>query len=121
MYVWLKVLPAWRRYLAIARRIVISRAVSLRREDEPVEAVVLGLPAPDPRERVLEHLAHVVRLELGALVVAEPEVVDPDRRPVGGLTSYGRSSLTLTPMFSSSGSTSESRIGCPERSSLNAR
>ena len=29
MYVWLKVLPAWRRYFAIARRIVISRAVSL--------------------------------------------------------------------------------------------
>ena len=78
-------LPAWRRYFAIARRIVISRAVSLRREDEPVEAVVLGLAAPRARERVLEHLAHVVRLELGALVVAEPEVVDPDRRPVGRL------------------------------------
>ena len=56
-----------------------------RREDEPVEAVVLGLTPPGARERVLEHLAHVVRLELGSLVVAEPEVVDPDRRPVGGL------------------------------------
>ena len=50
------------------------------REDEAVEAVVLGLPSPRARERVLEHLAHVVRLELGLLVVAEAEVVDPDRR-----------------------------------------
>ena len=59
------------------------------REDEPVEAVVLGLTPPGARERVLEHLAHVVRLELGSLVVAEPEVVDPDRRPVGGLDLVG--------------------------------
>ena len=55
------------------------------REHEPVEAVVLGLAAPGARERVLERLAHVVGVELGAPVVAEPEVVDPDRRPVGRL------------------------------------
>ena len=81
MYVWLNVLPAWRRYFAIARRIVISRAVSPAREDEPVEAVVLGLAAPGARERVLEASARTRSArELGAVVVLEPEVVDPDGR-----------------------------------------
>ena len=49
-----------------------------RREDEPVEAVILGLAAPGPGERVLKRLPHLLCLELGVLLVAEPEVEDPD-------------------------------------------
>ena len=56
-----------------------------RRQDEAVEAVVLGLATPGAGERILERLAHVIRLEFGPFVVAQPEVVDPDRRPVGRL------------------------------------
>ena len=53
------------------------------RDHEPVEAVVLGLAAPGAREGVLERLTHVVGVQLRGPVVAEAEVVDPDRRPVG--------------------------------------
>ncbi len=56
-----------------------------RREDETVEAVVLRLAAPGASERVLERCPDIVRLELGSFVVAEPEVVDPDRRAACGL------------------------------------
>ena len=55
------------------------------REHETVEAVVLGLATPGAGECVLERLAHVVGVQLGGPVVAEPEVVDPDRWPVGRL------------------------------------
>ena len=82
MYAWLNVLPAWRRYFAIARRIVISRAVRRAAEDEAVEAVVLGLASPDLLERMLEGLAQLLDAKLGAEVVLEPEVVDPDRSRV---------------------------------------
>ncbi len=60
-----------------------------RRQNEAVEAVVLGLSTPGAGERILERLAHVVRLELGPFAVAQPEVVDPDRRPVGRLHLVG--------------------------------
>ena len=56
-----------------------------RRKDETVEAVVLRLAAPGASERVLERCPDIVRLELGSFVVAQPEVVDPDRRAACGL------------------------------------
>ena len=80
MYAWLKVLPAWRRYFAIARRIVISRAVSL--------AAITSRLKPSfsvsPRQVRANASWNVSRTssasKLGPLVVAEPEVVDPDRQ-----------------------------------------
>ena len=49
-----------------------------RSEDEAVEAVVLCLAAPDAGERVLKGLAQLVDVQVGAEVVQETEVVDPD-------------------------------------------
>ena len=61
MYASENAIPAWRRYLAIARMIVIWRPVRPAREHEAVEAVVLELAAPDAEERLLEELADRAR------------------------------------------------------------
>ena len=52
-------------------------------EHQPVQPVVLQVAAPDHGEGLLEALAHPVGLEVGDLLVAQPEVVDPDRLRAG--------------------------------------
>ena len=76
MYASEKAMVAWRRYLAIARMIVTSRPLSLRSQDERVQAVVLQLAAPDGQERVLEEVPYAVEIVGHA---AQSEVIDPHR------------------------------------------
>ena len=57
--------PIWRMYFAYARSTTISSRRQARRDDEPVEVVVLDLAAEDARERVLEHRVQRVDLDLG--------------------------------------------------------
>ena len=79
MYAWLKVLPAWRRYFAIARRIVISRAVSRAASTSRLKPSF----SASPRQTCSNACWNVSRSSSTrssrAEVVLEPEVVDPDR------------------------------------------
>ena len=49
-------------------------------QDQVIEAVVLGLAAPDPRERVLEILADLVGIEVAGRDRLDAEVVQPEAR-----------------------------------------
>ena len=81
MYESENAVPAWRRYLAIRRMIVICAAVERRAEHEPVQLVVLELSPPHSEEGVLEQLADAVDVGRRA---SEAEVVDPHGPAIGG-------------------------------------
>ena len=89
MYAWLNVVPVWRRYLQYARSTLTWRQFEPGPEHEAVEAVVLGLALPHARPSVLEGLADPAGVQVACGAMDEPEVVDPERGPVGRLDLVG--------------------------------
>ena len=84
-------------------------------EDQPVEAVELGLAVPDAREALVEALADRVGVDRRPARL-QPEVVDPHGRAVARRDlGTGRSSVTVSPSDSNIGSTSESDTRSPRR------
>ena len=94
-----------------------------RRDDQPVEVVVLDLAAEDAAERVLEDLVQRVDLHVGVgQRRLDAEVVHRrSARMPCGVMRCGCSSSTRRPMCSSIGRLSDSVIGAAEMHELEAQ
>ena len=79
MYDWLKVLPAWRRYLAMARSTAISRAVSRAVRTSRLKPSFSDSPRQARANASWKVSRTSSSLQLRVRLVPETEVVDPDR------------------------------------------
>ena len=91
-------------------------------QDEPVEGVALHPAGAHRSERFLERLAHADGFEVVLGPVPQSEVIDPGARTIAERpTSYGRSSVTSTPMSCRLGMSVASDSGGPTRRILKRR
>ena len=118
MYVSLNVIPAWRRYLQYARRITISRHPIPARSTSRLNPSFST--SPDHTRANASRNVSSMRSgsNSGPSPWSIPKSCSHTRGAPARLILLGCSSSTLSPMFSSMGSASESGTGRPARNSL---